>query len=230
MLNLIEGAKRQLLESEYFPRVKKCFETTFFPLKKCEKIQEPGSVLEKTEKLIIYGLGSLEQPGAVHIRYQVALACLLSTLLPNLSAPPQTYDPVFTALDKVVLNTCGFDIIDRNENGRRAVTGYTLFYMPHCEPELTENLIDANWSMQMPKDNCTGTKSNLFEMAIFGNSFKKYLDRWNQQSNPGHERTSERILVQLHQYFDVLEKQVDDTGFDVIAAFNDMSMHVIHPK
>lgn len=53
--------------------------------------------------MVVYGLGSLEQPGAVHIRYQLALATLLAAALPPAAAPPVAFDPVFTQLDREVL-------------------------------------------------------------------------------------------------------------------------------
>lgn len=67
------------------------------------------------QRMVVYGLGSLEQPGAVHIRYQLALATLLAggsggggrsgqaSLLASLLAPPEAFDPVFTPLDRAVL-------------------------------------------------------------------------------------------------------------------------------
>ncbi len=59
--------------------------------------------------MVIYGLGSLEQPGAVHIRYQLAAAKLLAALLP-LAAPAEAFDPVFTALDHAVLAHCSIKV------------------------------------------------------------------------------------------------------------------------
>lgn len=55
------------------------------------------------KRMVVYGLGSLEQPGAAHIRYQLALATLLVGLLPSLAAPPEAFDPVFSLLDHAVL-------------------------------------------------------------------------------------------------------------------------------
>lgn len=59
--------------------------------------------------MVIYGLGSLEQPGAVHIRYQLAAAKLLAALLP-LAAPAEAFDPVFTALDHAALAHCSIQV------------------------------------------------------------------------------------------------------------------------
>ena len=61
--------------------------------------------------LVVYGLGSLEQPGAVHIRFQLAAATLLAAALrPHLASTPLAFDPVFTPLDVAVLARCGFEV------------------------------------------------------------------------------------------------------------------------
>ena len=61
----------------------------------------------RLRRLVVYGLGSLEQPGTAHIRYQLAAAQLLAAALPALAAPAEAFDPVFTALDRAVLARLG---------------------------------------------------------------------------------------------------------------------------
>lgn len=63
----------------------------------------------KLQSMVVYGLGSLEQPGAVHIRYQLAAARLLAAALP-LAAAAQAFDPVFTALDRATLAHCSMEV------------------------------------------------------------------------------------------------------------------------
>jgi hypothetical protein len=64
---------------------------------------------------------------------QLALVLLLQGLLPGLSHPPLLYDPAFSEADALLLPLLGLEVIKENEEGRRAVTGPTLFYLPHCE-------------------------------------------------------------------------------------------------
>ena len=59
--------------------------------------------------MVMYGLGSLEQPGAVHIRYQLALAGLLSAAAAA-AAAAEAFDPVFTPLDRAVLSRRGIQV------------------------------------------------------------------------------------------------------------------------
>ena len=172
--------------------------------------------LPSIQELIIYGLGTLEQPGAVHIRYQLALACQLVTLLPNLTDPPQSFDPVYGPHDQAVLPLLGIEIIQQNEEGRRIARCPTFFFMPHCEAELTENLLEANTT--------AGTLQNII---ILGNSFKMYHERW---AMPGlrtaqQQRRRPDTLLALVDSGRVSEKPIHEFDFPVTAAFNDMSLH-----
>ena len=63
----------------------------------------PHCSLAALQQMVVYGLGSLEQPGAVHIGYQLALCTLLAAALPALAGSPEAFDPVFTPLDHAVL-------------------------------------------------------------------------------------------------------------------------------
>lgn len=77
--------------------------------------------------MVIYGLGSLEQPGATHIRYQLAAAKLLAALLP-LAAAAEAFDPVFTDLDRAALAHCGIQARDGAKlwRGRRGRGGSVI--------------------------------------------------------------------------------------------------------
>ena len=70
----------------------------------------PHCALPAIRRMVMYGLGSLEQPGAVHIRYQLAAATLLAAALPAAAAPPVAFDPVFTDLDRAVLAHFGIQV------------------------------------------------------------------------------------------------------------------------
>ncbi|PRW33905.1 ROOT INITIATION DEFECTIVE 3 [Chlorella sorokiniana] len=104
----------------------------------------PHCALPAIRRMVIYGLGSLEQPGAVHIRYQLALATLLAAALPAAAAPPVAFDPVFTQLDRTVLAHFGIEVLAHDEGGRHVAEQPTLFWMPHCEAVLTDALLAAN--------------------------------------------------------------------------------------
>lgn len=172
-------------------------------------------VLEEIRALVVYGLGSLEQPGAVHIRYQLALACRLAELLQDhVKVRPQAYDPAFRALDLHVLPALGVDVTPINEEGRRVVNEPTLFFMPHCEAELMDNLVAAN--------EAAGSLSNV---VILGNSFRQYHERFSMRSGEVHVSRPETLL-RLVTDGRVVEVPVPEIGFPVTSAFNDISLHM----
>jgi len=201
----IEGSVRDIARSNFYTRLKDALAAATLPF---------GAMLPGIKCLVVYGLGSLEQPGAVHIRYQVALASLLAGLLPALTSPPEAYDPVFTPLDEAVLPRCGLTITAHNEEGKRVATLPTLFFMPHCEVELTENLLQANVA--------AGTLGNV---VILGNSFAQYHERWSLASARHLGRRRPEALLELCESARVCEVKVDDGDFEVAAAFNDLSLH-----
>ena len=57
-------------------------------------------------------------------------------------------------------------VLTQNEHGRRVATAPTLFYLPHCEASLCCNILEANAAC-------------LERVAILGNSFKLYYDRYS---------------------------------------------------
>ncbi|KAA6426421.1 MAG: hypothetical protein FRX49_03532, partial [Trebouxia sp. A1-2] len=94
-------------------------------------------------ELVIYGLGS---PAGGHraVHCQLAFALFLQTQLPCLQ---QTcaFDPVFTVLDKSLLNKYQIKVSEQDVSGRYLAVTPTLFYMPHCDCHLYNNLLQANW-------------------------------------------------------------------------------------
>ena len=79
------------------------------------------------------------------------------------AAPPQV-----AALCKGAFRCPGLvmQALAQNEHGRRTATAPTLFYLPHCEAPLCCNILEANAAC-------------LERIAILGNSFKLYHDRYN---------------------------------------------------
>ncbi|GAB4817766.1 hypothetical protein N2152v2_004812 [Parachlorella kessleri] len=127
-------------------------------------------------QMVMWGLGSLNS-SLVHIRYQLGLALLLRDLLKaGLPATGglEAYDPVFSALDMAVLGECGFQVTPANPCGCHVAACPTLFYLPHCELELTERLLAANVT--------AGTLGNV---VILGNSFSLYCERWELTHHGG---------------------------------------------
>lgn len=126
-----------------------------------------------------------------------------------------------------------------NPQGRHIATAPTFFYLPHCELELTEALLAANVA--------AGTLGNV---AILGNSFALYRERWeltggrgarkepppgpgqqtqqagNLGASAGPLASPEALLCDLCRCGAVEERAIAERGFPVSSAFNDMALHV----
>lgn len=127
------------------------------------------------------------------------------------------FDPVFNSIDILVLKHFQMHVIEENEDGHRPVQRPTFFYMPHCEGVLYDSLLAANW-----------TVSQLSRLAILGNSFRDYDDKWSLGGGAARNSGSIKPSKLLHLVASraVQEIPVPEAGFHVPSAFNSMSLHV----
>ncbi|XP_033627439.1 uncharacterized protein LOC117290253 [Asterias rubens] len=119
---------------------------------------------QSVETVVCYGLGNFSD--CIIARYQLALLILICGFLKITTACCHVYDPRFTEEEKQILLNLGFNVIQQNEECKRAASGTTLFYMPHCGKPLYNNLLWANWSTQ-----------RLSSIVIIGNSFQNIQER-----------------------------------------------------
>lgn len=122
------------------------------------------------ESIVSYGIGHI---GSSRIA-RAQLALLLHIRLHSSNGKPSQFgvdtnlfDPVLTLQEKSEISLHGINLITTNEECRRNVDSKTtLFYMPHCDKPMYENVLWANW-------NCKDMKRVL----IFGNSFRLIGER-----------------------------------------------------
>lgn len=140
-------------------------------------------------------------------RYQLALLYLLKE---NYNVNVKIYDPVFTKNEFDVLNDFGFEILTENHEGKynvKHIDGLTLFYLPHCPKQLTNNLLWCNWSLKL--SNC----------IIISNSFHKIIDTNTKR----HINKNAFYLISILPY--TLELAIINS-FKYYEMFNDMAIHV----
>jgi len=77
------------------------------------------------------------------------------------------YDPILCVTEQQALQAMGCEILPTNQDGNFAARKErpTLFYMPHCEAELYNNVLVANWGPA------------LGQICILGNSLRSYAER-----------------------------------------------------
>ncbi|OUM61732.1 hypothetical protein PIROE2DRAFT_27112, partial [Piromyces sp. E2] len=110
--------------------------------------------------IVSYGVGNFTKSRIS--QFQFALCILLKSNL-KLNGKVYFYDPVFTEVEKEVINNYGFEVIEENEHGRRNINKMTLFYMPHCNYNLYNNVLGTNWELD-----------KLSKLILIGNDFSMY--------------------------------------------------------
>ncbi|KAK8965149.1 Protein SENSITIVITY TO RED LIGHT REDUCED 1 [Platanthera guangdongensis] len=176
-------------------------------------------------QIVAYGIGSIESYETP--RLQLALALRLKEALGDTAAGPiEVFDPVLSAAECAVLVSLGCTVIANDECGRREATAPSIFYMPHCEAVLYENLLNANWKPEM-----------LRRMVLLGNSFGAYDRSVSEMRGINGSVDLEvhcRHLIGIRRY--VLEVEMeerddrrilkeDDDEFEFYKGFHDMSWH-----
>ncbi|KAI9269883.1 hypothetical protein BY458DRAFT_510132 [Sporodiniella umbellata] len=138
-------------------------------------------------------------------QYQFELALLLRDML----KPPGKmciFDPVMTALDKELCQASDIEIIDKDEQGKRAIEKPSLFYMPHCGRGLYSNTLSANWNAEQ-----------LSKMTMIGNRFDMYV-------GSQLEKDLVRECPYLIPAVEIVEMISFPKEFDNNQIFNDLSI------
>ncbi|OJA11939.1 hypothetical protein AZE42_06377 [Rhizopogon vesiculosus] len=91
------------------------------------------------------------------------------------------YDPVFTDADKEFFHGLG--------DAKHTVERPTILYMPHCDLELYENIIGANWS-----------EDNLRRIIFIANRFSDYTDNNSRSKLEVESPRLMRLVPQLECY------------------------------
>ncbi|XP_022742989.1 protein SENSITIVITY TO RED LIGHT REDUCED 1-like [Durio zibethinus] len=171
-------------------------------------------------QMVIYGIGSIESHEAP--RLQLSLAVMMKRKF-SWIGDIEVFDPVLSATESRVLEALGCSVLSVNEQGRRQTLKPTLFFMPHCEAELYNNLLQANWEVE-----------SLNRVALFGNSFEAYEQHvsfkyYDQEVSFMDSSVVESVthILAARRFTDELRiKTVSD---DYFAAFHDSSWHFFKP-
>lgn len=94
----LDASRARVLESPFYAGLRRALE-------------RQAQLVPSLQQVELWGLGSLRQPRAAHIRAQLGLVCLLSSLVfPKLSHPVCAIDPAFTPADIEFLNTLDIQV------------------------------------------------------------------------------------------------------------------------
>nr|CAG4638792.1 EOG090X0FII [Cyclestheria hislopi] len=175
-----------------------CFWTTLH--QGLSKIQcNPVSVSE----IVCFGLGSICDSKVS--QYQLALLLILAN---KFQCTVETYDPVFSKTEREILSDLNLVVPTHNSKGKRtACKGASIFLLPHCPRELTNNLLYSNWAIE-----------NLPNCVIIGNSFSHL-----KLTTPKRLLNSYHYVVQAEE---VATELPITNNYKFRDIFNDLSLHV----
>lgn len=199
--------ERDAVDVEKFLR---CFDETQFHLKSSnyfkQTIDKVRTVLipGKVERIICLGLGRfLECPIS---RYQLAFIRCLQEVI-HFDRPIQYFDPVFGKQEVETLEHLNGFVLRENCEGKYSADVTTLFYLPHCPKQISNNLLWKNWSLR-----------SLERLFLIGNSFSGII------------RNSPNRLLEKNAHF-ILEvedscREIEfENSFNHTDIFNDTSLH-----
>lgn len=156
----------------------------------------------KIEEIVCFGLGHVSD--RIVSRYQLALLLCLRN---ELKVDVFIQDPGFWSIDKIILKELGFTLLENNLEGKYKANKTTLFYLPHCPKQLTNNLLWYNWDLHLK--NCI-VISNSF-VRVTENLSKKELVKNANYIADILPYTFEFAVINTFKFFDV---------------FNDTAIHV----
>ncbi|MED6186000.1 sensitivity to red-light reduced protein [Stylosanthes scabra] len=166
---------------------------------------------ETKMEMVIYGIGSIESYEPP--RLQLSLAILMRrdfSWIGNI----EVYDPVLSLSESRVIESLGCSVMSVNEHGRREARLPTLFFMPHCEKWLYNNLLQANWKLNL-----------LRNMVLFGNSFETYKEHASLCEN-SRVNSMDHILS-VGRF--TTEIRIETVSDDYYNAFHHSSWHIFSP-
>ncbi|XP_051123022.1 protein SENSITIVITY TO RED LIGHT REDUCED 1 isoform X2 [Andrographis paniculata] len=168
---------------------------------------------EKKMTMVIYGLGSIER--CEHSRIQLSLAMLLKKKF-NWIGEIEVFDPKISLTELKVLTSLGCTVLTVNEQARRQVLKPTMFFMPHCDAYLYDNLLEANWRVDQLKN-----------LILLGNSFLHYEQHvvlFRNQETPSDRK---HIIAAVRFANEV---RIETSNDEFYGAFSSSCWHFFNPS
>ncbi|KAL3277205.1 hypothetical protein HHI36_012555 [Cryptolaemus montrouzieri] len=191
----IEKAKEELLVSDVFHSI-------------IASLREGLTLLEEPNlhEIICLGLGKVAW--FVRCKYQLAFLLCLRDIY---EIEVKVFDPVFIEDDHFILNHFNITVLTENLEGKyKTDKNSTIFFLPHCSQQLSNNIIWANWGV------------NLRHCILICNSFSSMIENTPKSFWAEYEHI-------INIYSHVVELAIANT-FKYYDIFNDTSIHVFPPS
>lgn len=189
---------------------------TFRQIKNCQHDLENSAFLQnaidlldqqlrnkQVKEIICLGIGRIGDCSIA--RHQLAF---ISSIGKRFDIPVvKFFDPILVQKEKEALGILNYEVLTENNEGKYSADHPTLFYLPHCPKQITNNLLYANWN-----------PAGLQNLILICNSFKSIVDT-----------TPERLLrPNAHFILEssaLVTEKVIENSFKFTDIFNDFSIH-----
>lgn len=186
---MLENIKVDLINSDFFEKA----------FRQLEEVVDNKSIKE----IICLGIGKISED--IIARHQLVFISIVKEKFKISNI--KFYDPVFDQNDKDILSSLNFEILKDNTEGKYTALEHTIFYLPHCPKQITNNLLYSNW-------NFTGLKN----LILICNSFKTIIESTPER----FLKPNAHYLLEVNHYTTELEIE---NSFKFNDIFNDFSIH-----
>ncbi|XP_055642116.1 SRR1-like protein [Toxorhynchites rutilus septentrionalis] len=154
--------------------------------------------------IICLGIGKLSE--CVISRFQLAFVRCLQREL-NIKGKIRYYDPILSRQEGQILEQLDGIVLEENLEGKYIAEEKTLFYLPHCPKQISNNLLWRNWKLEF-----------LQNVFLIGNSFEEIVSK-----NP-QRLLRKNIPFILNVKDHCIEIKIEN-NFKFKEIFNDTSLH-----
>jgi len=158
---------------------------------------------QSVKEIICLGIGKISED--IIAKHQLELISIIKEKFQIDSI--KFYDPVFDQNDKSILDSFNYEVLLENREGKYTVEHPTIFYLPHCPKQITNNLLYSNWNFE-----------GLKNLILICNSFKSIKEALPER----FLRPNAHYLLEIISYTKELE--ILNT-FKFSDIYNDFSIH-----
>ncbi|KAJ6630662.1 SRR1-domain-containing protein, partial [Mycena sp. CBHHK59/15] len=153
LFDLVQRAREELAKDDWIGR--------------CQQILQDYLTAHSlsSSEILCLGLGSPST--SPNSRAQLGFLLEICEFLSIGTVNVSVYDPVFSEEDNALFEQLHIRILPENKDGRYPLEVPTILWMPHCDMDLYENLLRANWS-----------REQLSRVILISNRLGDYVDRY----------------------------------------------------
>uniref|UniRef100_A0A0K2TYN8 AGAP005113PAlike [Tribolium castaneum] n=2 Tax=Lepeophtheirus salmonis TaxID=72036 RepID=A0A0K2TYN8_LEPSM len=163
-----------------------------------------NKVVSDIHSLVCFGLGTFLTKNPISNSSKVQLLFLLSLKSDLGIETSLVSDPIFFKSEIRFLQDSGLTVLKENIEGKFKVKEKTLFFLPHCPKQLTNNLLWSNWK-------------DLDNIIIISNSFSCICD-----FSTDKELNSVYYLKKASNF---VKETLIENNYQDLTIFNDLSFH-----